>query len=114
MPSEKTLDKARSYYIKLTRKLPEQPKRIYKSEEQLKREIASRKKNWNKGSPKCFRPTIAITEEKKHNGMSCKKSEERTVNYCIKQLQPYEKNKTRWIRTLSPNENTRIRIACPK
>ncbi len=28
MPSEKTLDKARSYYIKLTRKLPEQMPKI--------------------------------------------------------------------------------------
>ncbi len=113
-PTEKTLDKARAYHIKLTRKLPAQGKRTYKSEEQLKKEIASRKKNWSKGGPKCFRPTVAITEEKKHNGRPCKKGEERTTNFCIKQLNPYDKDKTRWVRTLTPNKSTIVRIACPK
>ena len=114
MPTEPTKDKARTYYVKLTRKLPDSNKRVYKSEEQLKREIANRKKNWSKGGPKCFRATVAITEEKKHHGNPCKKGMERTVNYCIKQLRVYEKDKTRWVRTLTPNTNTRIRVACPK
>jgi hypothetical protein len=114
MIPEMTKDKARKYYVKLTRKLPNSNKRVYKSEEQLQKEIANRRKNWNKGGPKCFRPTIAITEEKKHHGTPCKKGEERTANFCIKQLNVYDRDKTRWVRTLTPNNTTRIRVACPK
>lgn len=114
MPTENTLAKARAYHIKLTRKLPEQSKRVYKSEEQLKKEIKSRKLNWINGGPKCFRPTVAITEEKKHNGKPCKQGEERSTNYCIKELNAYDKSKTRWVRTLVPNPSTRVRIVCPK
>ena len=95
-PNKKVLESARKYYIKLTRKLPGSEKRTYKSEQQLAKEIATRKKNFAEDGPKCFKPTIAITEEKKHNGKACKNGEERTTNYCIKELNKYDKEKTRW------------------
>jgi hypothetical protein len=67
-----------------------------------------------KPSPRCKKPTVAINEKKAHNGSPCKKGEERTKNFCVKQMSPYDAKKTAWVRTISPNKNTRIAIACPK
>ena len=114
MPSNRTLEEARKYHVKLTRKLPNSPKRTYKSEEELKGDIAQRKTNWAKGGPKCYNPTVAVTEQKAHNGKKCPRGQERTANFCVKEIQPYNKDKVRWFRTLVPNKTTRITIACPK
>lgn len=114
MPSEETLNKARKYHIKLTRKLPNSPKRVYKTEKELANEIEKRKRKWSKGGPKCFRPTQAITELKRHNGQPCPKGQERTEHFCVKEIKPYDKKNVKWYRTLSPNNQTRITIICPK
>lgn len=114
MPTNGTLEEARKYHVKLTRKLPNSSKRTYKSEEQLKGEIAMRKTNWSKGGPKCYKPTVAVAEQKAHNGKKCPRGQERTANFCVKEIQPYNKDKMKWFRTLVPNKTTRIAIACPK
>lgn len=64
--------------------------------------------------PTCKKSTIAVTEKKKHEGKPCKKGEERTANYCVKQLSTYKKEKVKFFRTISPNKTTRITIVCPK
>ena len=114
MPSNQTLEQARKYHVKLTRKLPNSPKRTYKSEEELKEQVVTRKKNWDKGGPKCYKPTMAVAEQKAHNGKKCPRGQERTANFCIKEIEPYKKDKVKWFRTLTPNPKTRITIACPK
>lgn len=114
MPSNSTLEEARKYHVKLTRKLPNSPKRIYKSDKELKADIASRKTNWSKGGPKCFNPTVAIAEKKVHNGKKCPRGQDRMANFCVKEIQPYNKDKVKWYRTLIPNNSTRITIVCPK
>jgi hypothetical protein len=94
--------------------LPNSPKRTYKSEEELKADIAARKNNWAKGGPKCYNPTVAVNELKMHNGKKCPRRQERTANFCVKEIQPYNKDKVKWFRTLVPNKTTRITIVCPK
>lgn len=114
MPTTKTLEQARKYHIKLTRKLPNSQQRVYKSENQLKDEIKNKKENWSKDGPKCFRPTVAVSEKKMHYGNKCPKNQERTKNFCDKELKKVDDKKIRWYRTITPNKNTRIVIACPK
>jgi hypothetical protein len=114
MPSERTLEQAHKYHVKLTRKLPNSPKRIYKSEDELKEQVTTRKKNWEKGGPKCYKPTMAIAEQKAHDGKKCPKGQERTRNFCVKEIEQYKKDNIRWFRTLTPNSKIRITIACPK
>lgn len=113
-PSEKTLSQARKYHVKLTRKLPNSQKRVYKSENELKKQIKQRKLNWSKKGPKCFKTTQVVSELKRHNGASCPKGHERTANFCIKQIAPYKKENVKWFRTLTPNDHTRVVIICPK
>ena len=62
----------------------------------------------------CGRSTVAINEEYRHNGKPCKKDEERTKNFCIKKIKSLNMNDVKWVRTVSPNKDTRITIACPK
>lgn len=115
MPTKKTLNEAKQYYIKLTRKLPNIQTRVYKSEKELKNEIDNKKQNWKNGGPKCFKPTIAIAEQTKHYGKKCPQGQERTTNFCVKEInQILNKDKIRWYRTLSPSDKTRVTIACPK
>ncbi len=114
MPTKATLEQARKYHVKLTRKLPLSSKRTYKTEAQLKEEIATKKENWSKGGPKCYHPTIAVQEQKAHNGKRCPRGTERTTNFCVKDMQPFQKEQIRWYRTLSVSPSTRITIACPK
>lgn len=105
---------AKKYHVKLTRKSPHSEKRIPKPESQLLRETESRIKNYAKGGPLCRKPTVAINEKKAHHGFPCKSGEERTANYCVKKLQPYKAEQNRWVRTVSPNKNTRITVVCPR
>ena len=114
MPLNSTLEDARKYHVKLTRKLPKSSKRTYKSEAELKEQVATRKKNWENGGPKCYKPTVAIVEQKAHNGKKCPRGQERTPNFCVKEITPYNKDKIKWYRTLVPNSKTRVTIACPK
>ena len=68
-------------------------------------------------TPKCKKSTYAVNEKKAHHGKPCKKNEERTKNFCVKKLSTNNKTteeNNKWYRTISPNKNTRIIIACPK
>ena len=62
----------------------------------------------------CGRSTVTVNEEYRHNGKPCKKGEERTKNFCIKKLNSLNSDNVKWYRTVSPNKDTRITIACPK
>jgi hypothetical protein len=120
MPSTKASkelkEEAHRYYLKTTRQVPKSPHRIAKSAKELETEIANRKNNFAKGGPKCFKTPIAIDEKKKHDNKPCAPGEERTKNYCVKQLteKKMDPSHFRWFRVLSPNKTTRITLACPK
>jgi hypothetical protein len=114
MSFKEILEEARKYRVKVTRKLPNSNKRTYKGEQELKDDIAARKQNWNKDGPRCYRATMAVAEQKAHNGKKCPKGQERTENFCVKEIQPIAKDKVRWYRTIVPNQKTRITIVCPK
>ena len=111
-PELKTLAKA--VHVRLTRKSPRDSKHVPKSDKELLNEIKNKIKNLAKGSPACYKPTQAIAEKKLHNGKPCPKGETRTKNYCIKEIAPYDREKTRWVRTVTPNKQTRITVVCPK
>lgn len=67
-------------------------------------------------SPKkpCAKSTVAVNKKTAHEGKPCPKGQERTANYCVAKLQPYDKKKTAWVRTVTPNPTTRITVVCPK
>lgn len=105
---------AKKYYVKLTRKSPGSDKRIPKPDSQLLRETESRIKNLARGAPLCKKPTIAVNEKMAHHGRPCRPGQERTASYCVKKLAPYKPESTRWVRSVSPNKETRITVVCPK
>lgn len=114
MPNSKELKEiAKTMHVKLTRKSPKQDKNVHKSDKELVKNITSKIKNIGK-APMCYKPTEAVAEKKLHNGKPCPKGEKRTKNYCVKELAPYDKEKTRWVRTVTPNKSTRITVVCPK
>ena len=111
--SDAIKDFAKKYFVKLTRKVPNKDKRQLKSEKELIRETENRVKISNK-SPICRKSTEVINEKKKHNGKLCKPGEERTKNFCVKKIKEYDADKTKWVRTLSPRENVRLTLVCPR
>jgi hypothetical protein len=104
---------AKKYYVKLTRKVPGEEKRIYKSEKELLRETEHRIKIWDK-SPHCRKSTEVIAEKKLHKGKPCPVGQERTKNFCVKKMNPYVPEKTKWVRTISPRKDVRLTLACPR
>lgn len=111
--SDAIKDFAKKYFVKLTKKVPGKDKRVPKSEAELLRVTEHRVRNWDK-TPHCRKSTEVINEKKKHNGKPCKPGEERTKNFCIKKIKEYDADKTKWVRTLSPRENVRLTLVCPK
>ena len=105
---------AKHYGLHLTRKSPRSPKRIPKSEAELKRQLESRKKNWARPGPKCRKTTVVVSEKKAHCGAPCPKGQERTASFCVKKTASYSPENTKWIKTLSPNRETRLTLVCPK
>jgi hypothetical protein len=91
-------DFVRKSFVQITSSVPGEDKRKIKT---------------NK-TPICRKSTEVINEKKKHNGKPCKPGEERTKNFCIKKIKEYDANKTKWVRTLSPRENVRLTLVCPR
>lgn len=115
MSTQNIKDEARRLHVKLTRKLPKSPKRVPKSPKELKRDTEKHKKYVQTHPPKpCKKSTVAINVKHAHHGAPCKDGEERTKNYCVKTLSPFDAKKTKWVRTLTPYPNKLVTIACPK
>lgn len=115
--SQTAKEEAKAYSVKLTRKAPNSPHRIPKGERELQREVESRKRNWANGNPRCYKPTVAVAEKRKHHGGPCAKGEERTKSFCVKPLptpKPIPKEQRKWVRTLTPNPETRLTLVCPR